>query len=1029
MSSVQRKFLLYISGLIVALGVFLWLKGQFFPSGERGGDQSIKPLNIVQGTGATHISVENRNPQGVLEYVMRANLAKPVGGGEYQLIKPELQFYTAKGQSILVDSDTGDVVVGAAGGGGAGAGQIGSFGNPYLRKGTLTGHVTITTGPLNSFKRGVLARQPGQIQMTLGRPLHFDYQQGLLTSRGTVSVRGDQLQFDGSDLTVEINTANKTLEDLQIARGRKLVISGLFHQSAPASPAAAAKPSATQSASARTARNNSKGLTKPVKAVLTTYALSFGRHVQVALGAQTMLANRLRLYFQTAAKAPTGAGSPGTAAEEQSSTNSTPPAKRTRPSQHAVSKAKSPALVIHWTGPLALRPIRHSPVVLAGSRDVFLQATGDPGKPVVMHDGPTRTGFAGKVTYDSAQQDVTMQTTGKEPVKLRDKAMGSITCETLVYSNLTHRATLTGPGFFQMTGAGGGQNPWHGSWLKQLAVRLAPSQNTSKSTTPAIGQGKLAVKEIMLSGAAALTNNQTSLHAQTFTARFIQIAGKHSGSALSYFSADGDVAISSANAGLPSADANRMSCRHLVLLTRQAAAHSAPVPAELQAADHIALTFYQKPTKSGGIPEKFNITGGMLRARLISRSGLHTAETGAAADNLGGRYTIGRFRIWKNTVVHIYHIGRPITATAYELSGDRAAGTATLRSDSKGSIESTIYQGADWLKGRTITLQRKLEQVTVPGAGELSMPESSKAAQPRVEVSWLKQMRYSAKIKQAKLAGNVRVALVGRPDQHSSLQAPSMLIHFQRRKTDHNAMKLAQLIASGPMGRYTVVARDASYGKTGTLLTRMRLNCPKLIYNAVEGLLKIPAAGEMVLEDYRPATTANTAQQRGQSGFSWAHELTYNARTGLVNLRGKVRLRFRPTKPLPTPTTAAVGNAASHNSGMVLLDADEILAKLNHTGPAARNGVDLGMGGPTRLQHVTANTAELQVSGLNLAAGMLTFDAATEIAQAYGLNGQNAIFSNASGSIHGQARHIIWNLSKTSGGVTLIEPVGTANLP
>ena len=113
----------------------------------------------------------------------------------------------------------------------------------------------------------------------------------------------------------------------------------------------------------------------------------------------------------------------------------------------------------------------------------------------------------------------------------------------------------------------------------------------------------------------------------------------------------------------------------------------------------------------------------------------------------------------------------------------------------------------------------------------------------------------------------------------------------------------------------------------------------------------------------------------------------------------------------------------------MLLDADEVLANLNRTASPVKNGVDLGMGGPTLLQSVTATNAALEVNGMNLDAGMLKFDAANDIAQAYGLNGQNAIFSDISGTLHGQARHIIWNLSKARGGVTLIQPTGTATLP
>ncbi len=1003
------------------MALFVWMKGEFFSSGAGSGSQTVSPLTIQAGTGAANLSIENRSPQGVLQYVMRARLAIPVGGGEYKLHQPELQFYTANGQSILVKSQTGDVVIGSTGGGGAGMGQFDNFGNPYLRKGTLTGDVTITTGPLASFHPGVTTRQPGQIQMKLGRPLHFDYQQGLLTSRGTVKVRGDQLQFDGSDLTVEINSANKTLEDLQIARGNRLVISGLFQKNSGAAPANPA----TQSA-------NTTGATTRIAARLTTYALTFGRHVDVALGAQTLQANRLRLYFQTSAKAPdtagTGTVNPGTPSPNTvvTSTPAKPPA--------AANKAENPPLVIHWTGPLVLRPTRHAPVPLSGGRDVFLRATGTTGRPVIMHDGPTRSGAAAEVTYDSALQRVTMRAGHAIPVKLSDAATGDITCATLNYSNLTHQARLTGPGSFKMTGTAAKQNPWLGSWSTRLDVQLAPAQKNISSTGPAIGQGKLAVKTIVMTGDTILHNAQTTLRAHTFTARFVQTTTKNATSALRLFSADGHVRILSANIGLPVADANGLACEHLVLTTHRPAAGGPPVPYQLQAHNRVALIFYQKPAQAGAAPEKFNISGGHLLAMLVGAKKSRALKT-SGSDDLGGRYTVSRFRIWDHTVVHIYNIGKPIKAVAYQVSGDRRTGTATLQSDNTGKQTAAIFQGADWLKGQTIKLQRAAQRVTVPGPGELSMPQSSKAAEPRVVVSWQTRMQYSAKTRQATLAGNVLAKLVGRPEQHSSLTAPTMLIHFQRRKTDRNALKLAQLLASGPASRNTVIARDVSYSKTGILQTRMRLQCPQLAYNAVQGLLKIPASGQMSLEDYRPPTSPDTAQQRGQSAFSWNKSLTYHANTGLVKLLGHVRLVFHPVKPIPLPgaqpaTQPGTGKApANRMADLVLLDAGELLAQLNHTGPAAKNGVDLGMGGPTRLKSVTANNAALQVSGLKLAADMLKFNATEELAQAYGSNGRNAILSDVTGNIHAQARRIIWNLTKNKNSITLIQPTGTANLP
>jgi lipopolysaccharide export system protein LptA len=869
--------------------------------------------------------------------------------------------------------------------------------------------------------------------MTLGRPLHFDYQQGLLTSRGTVAVRGDQLQFEGSDMTVEINSANKTLEDLQIAHGRKLILSGLFH-----------KPQASTPTTLKTNTYNPAGGTATVAnkasvrgpahtpapaspAKLTTYAMTFARHVHVALGAQTMSANRLQLYFQTAAKAPNAAGanSPATGENTPRPTKSGAPATPPAPASPVMNHAKNPPLVIHWTGPLVLRPTRHPPVTLTGSRDVYLRANGQKAYAVVMHDGPTRTAQAAEVTYQTAQQVLTMLPAPHVPVTLVDPSMGKMTCEKLVYNNLTHHADFSGPGSFAMTGASAGKNPWHGSWQSNLSVQLASTAATAGATTPAIGQGKLAVRHIRMTGRAALHNAQTSLEAESFIARFVQTTGPSAASALSYFSADKHVVISSGNPGLPAADNNSLACGHLVLLTSRNNSHENPIPYQLQAQHKVQLTFFQKPSAGQHAVEQFTISGGNLRTQLIARATKPKAKSDGTGD-LGGRYTVGRFRIWKHTIVHIYNIGRPITATADQLSGNRADGTATLQGDPTGNTEAVISQGADWLKGKTIDLQRQLQQVTVPGPGELSMPESSKAAQPRVTVSWKTHMQYSARTRQAMLNGQVVAQLAGQADQHSSLAAPAMLIHFQRRKTDRKALKLAQLIASGPATSNTVIARDASYNKAGVLQTRMRLQCLKLEYNAIAGVLKIPASGQMVVEDYRPATASN-AQQRGQSAFAWTQSLDYKARTGIVNLRGRVRLVFRPVKPLPVPTSTS--GKKNPNAGLVLLRATELLVQLSHTGPAAKNGVDLGMGGPTRLKNVTANNAALQVSGLKLAAEMLKFNATKELAQAYGFNGQPAIISDVSGNIHGQARHIIWNLSKGKNGFTLIEPTGSANLP
>lgn len=1036
----RKKILLYALSLGLILAVCFGLRGLIFPNAGRN-SHTVHPLAVAKGTGMVNMVVETRNPQGDLEYVLRAKKAVPEGNGRYKLTSPQMQFYTSNGQTILVASQTGDVMVD----------QTGSTfsGHVYPRKGSLSGNPTITLGPLNTFLPGNTTRQPGQIQMRLSRAIHFNYQEGLITSAGAVRVRGDTLWFNGKKLTAEINVSKKSLEYLRISQGQRLILRHAMRQSRTVSPNGSV-PATTRVPNTRPAPPASGTAPAHVSPAAGTtaqnYRLIFGKHVHVSLGVRSLAAHRLVLLFDqggsgagantaTQPAAPASPAKAGAATTPESGVTTRPDTGNIGPDD----------LVVDWTGPLTIRPDTNAADrKLVSSHNTVLMAYGRAGKPVILHDGPQRTGTAAELTYQTGAQRLTMKSHGLAPLRFTDAAVGTLTCRTLTLNNATHHLVLIGPGQFAMqpnpkkmpkglpanappTGVAG---QWKGHWLGQLAIVLAPG-NTAN-------QAKVSLRQVTIQGNAVLHSRTLRISGQTLLARLQHAPSSGGAEQLSYFSGLGNVLVQ--NWASPTALPDQLACQHLQLFTHKNAASGRVTPSRLVADGQVKLLFHEAKKPGTAHAGVYRIAAHHLVAHLQSAQPVAKGVKPATAGPFGsGRYQVTTFHAWKQVKLVISGSGKPIVATAYSLRGDRVTGAASLAAIQPGvqpALWPEIQQGNDDLSAEQINMNRTHQSLSIHGPGFLDMESkgtSGKSAPSHVRLTWTDRMNFNGNAHQADFSGAVLATLLGQPRRSSTLACPHLHIVFYK-SGRAASMHMAQLNAIGSIAN-PVIAREASYSPKGLLRTRLYLNSSLLTYNAVKQTLSIPAAGKMLLEDYRTAKSkpGATPSQRGQSAFAWKQRLTYRSKTGILSMHHGVQLVFRPMSPLKNPVSANAGPstapAAGANAGLVILHCHELMATLDRQATAAPRGSELGLGGPTRLSLVRAQNAAMELMGIRLVADVLSLNAKTQLAKAYGLNGHEAMVTGQHGKMNTVAQKIIWDLAKGRQGLTFYHPRGLVQTP
>ncbi len=1077
---VGRRLIIYIVSLAFMVGAFLWIKTQFFASPATLTGHRLKPVAIPSGTGGSNLVLVDRAKNGRLLYVLRFRRAIPKGHGEYHLVKPRMKFYSGRNNAILVTSDYGDVSVDQLGG------PLSN--HVYPRKGRLFGHVTITVGPVDTFVKGAVHRRKGQFRITLGRPIHFNYQQGLLTSRGSVLVHSDRLAFSGRRLTCELNVATKKLDYLQIAHGDYLVMKNInaagSTAAAPSRPSgtkkiSTSKPLAAGTPSAQPHRKISRksspkrapnattlpSLAAPARSPLSgsVYGLVFTEKVRVKIGAQTLAAHRLRLYFSSARRtggtmtngshmATTRPASIGQSTHSLSPGPHPTIAKNAGPitapisgqpqkMRHNVPVAGGKNLVVHWDGSLVLRPVRSRHVDLANSQDVILQAFGRSQDPVIMHDGSTRVGYASVVRYHVATRRLRMDATGLAPIKFVDAQFGTIVCRKLLYRSNSGRITLTGPGQALYTQKKSNRNPWRGTWQNRMQITMAKSS-----------RGKSRIKSLRLSGHAEFYNALFRLKAHAMHATFD--AGKGGSATLRQFTARGNVRLRSAVGPKLARPANKvrrydtLAANRLVLSTAINPRSQTRQPSKLYAVGGVDLVFHQLPNASshgfggggrsatsglGNSSRVYHLQAQYLRAAIqdANRSISPAAKPATSALLSGSHFTVGRFHAWQHVSLTISGGVQPIRATCSDLRGDRNTKLASLTGNIATGTPARIAEEDNWIASQKIELNGDSQDLNIPEAGQLHLASHTHGqAATNLLVNWKGRMYFRNKRGEATFFSHVVAKLVGQPRRKSQLSAPVLRVMLSGRKK--HQLHVSEIYAFTSHKGQHVEAEDVSYNTAKLIDTRLFLHCLSLRYNAEKQHLLVAGKGELSLENYRRAAKAASAHKpanRGQSAFEWRKKLDYRAATGRLALSGGVRLVYRPMRPFVLSRSIA-GAYTGPNKGLILLDASKLIARLLRSAKASSGGVALGMGGPAKLKSVQAYKAALELSGARLTADVLAFDARRQIAKAYSAAGRDAHITTPDGKLNAAAREIIWRLSKsTQSAITLEQPRASGSVP
>jgi hypothetical protein len=579
-----KRIALFVLGLLLASGALLTY--QHMTGAKFLGNNKPDEVVPVSASGDDRPKTyESRRPTGELEYILSAKKVEPATTpegtalpGQFRMTEPAARYYTSDGRLITVHAKTGTVAIDQS---------VSGKKTQFLpRGGRLSGDVTITFGPQDDESA---AAKAGTISVKLSKDLEFDNVQRVLSSAGDISVRSNQVMFDGEDLTIAFNPDQQRLEYFRIERGNKIIVKDVDPESLSLADATGSKKSGTTTAaatapadageatklasaaaaggetapgptSAPATQSFSKSLTKASK-IPTAYKLSFGQNVTAALGTRTLTSERLYVLFMAAAsevqqgdkgpgKTPDAAPSNGGNRESIGTA-----AAASEPAEAVAATMPLPApkaedLVITWTGPMEMRPTGADDLQLTGAKDKALEAVGTAERPVEIHDA-TRLVTAGRLWLHAAEKRVEIEPGEVGFVKLSDSGKGTATCMGLSYVRDSNHLKLAGPGKLEVPQtllrrtASATAKPLVISWSRMLDLDLVDLPDAKKA-----GRGNKtnvvpAVRRALLTGMARIDDPTFQLGSEVLDVLVANTNDPANPQAIEHLLATGNVSVKS----------------------------------------------------------------------------------------------------------------------------------------------------------------------------------------------------------------------------------------------------------------------------------------------------------------------------------------------------------------------------------------------------------------------------------------------------------------------------------------------------
>ena len=527
----RKKFLLFVGGSIVAVGGFTaytYLTGADL---KRHGGRPVvdeEPPRYVQQNDIATPTFEFRDNNGRLQYMITAQTARPLGKGKYDLVEPRASYYTNDSDNTLmrISAEGGQVEIDSLGGKLGGGDPNKPQAKFQLKGGRLSRNVVLTVGPQDSFVAGTTVLQPRQLQAQFEQDIELNYVDRVMSSPGKLRIRGElngqEVAFDGQDLTLLLNQDQKRIEYMRVFPNGPLKVKTVQKQVAgrrgggteltgAAGPAGGvggggAKQTEAGGSVVDPVRSSAGGVAEKdkEKTVPTVYRMVFGKvdngGVKATIGTRQLVADEMAVIFQAAAGAvqkakpvSTGGVSGGTgepSAGNKSEANQTgfvsaegnkAELKNDAGDSKTVGEPASPAtpelktseeLVVTWNGPLEMRPVPAAElgggagqIQLAGGKDLIFEAISRRGRAVVVTEGDTQRMTAGQVGYRSGSKSLRLDPGALPNVELSDTQLGKVVCMGLSYDP-TLSPHDNGNG--KVLAAGGGEGAWLGGGLVTL---------------------------------------------------------------------------------------------------------------------------------------------------------------------------------------------------------------------------------------------------------------------------------------------------------------------------------------------------------------------------------------------------------------------------------------------------------------------------------------------------------------------------------------------------------------------------------
>jgi hypothetical protein len=787
---------------------------------------------------------DRRDPTRVAGEIT-AERAEPLEGRRYRLDSPRAWSFLRDGRTLYIEANTAR----------ASFAESGAKGRP--EEATLEGDVTIRLfGRKSDASRPDPARDEA-LFIARTEELRYDGTLGRLVIPAEMNIRGERINFSGTDITLLFNEADERIDSLKITKTDKIE----FIPSPPSTRKNA-------DASANVDGSSLNHATPAANAALGSesktveYAFSAGGEVSISQGTRRVtgdvLSGRFRTIdnrlpdrvFQTSSVRP--------APSRISTRNIALPGIAMLPGVVLAADSRvepAPQLVkISFTGAFELVPLSTPSAELEGE-DAHVRVSANAGGFVVATDEDTRaTVKAVAIEYGAVRQRIALFGDESRALVVNVPGQGILHAQDVRVDARAGVAKISGAGRLERATGEGAQDIAAIAWTDEVTLDFIP----------AVTESDVKIKRAEFIGAVLANDTSGSFGADRVIADFDPQATNTG--------FNGARLIGAAKAS--NSDGDSLSADRIDVRFAQGKSAGEIAPRRLDAQGSVV-----------GVRKNETFRAGSLVADLMTDDQGETVVAHAEA-NAGIEYSNSD----------------GMQAVAPRMIADPVAGFVELSGEG-----ARVSKDSTRMSGSRIRLFADERRVEVPGAGEFAHTEPGKNGAPpsNATISWTGSMTFNDGLGRAECVGGTRAVLMKGDIERSTLDADRVTVLLESTQqtpgeaTDiRSSRKVTRVEALGGDSPVKVETRRYEAGKPEELAQLLYLESAKVIALGVEGMIEVPQEGKLLAVDRRPSNSQAVkgsleSSGRGDALFRWKKSLLLDRAKGELRMTGDVQLDHR----------------------------------------------------------------------------------------------------------------------------------------